>query len=231
MGFNSEDAEPASIVFDVEAVAIDGAAEYLEPCSAPANFKDEAKIAAYIEQAQQSALERAALDVDLARVVALGVLGDTDAEPVVRLAHTEADEADLLRWFWKFLTQPAYLCRPTLIGYNCIGYDLPLLLRRSLYLGVPSPRLQMGKYRHDGIDDLMLSLSFDGNLKYRGLAFYCKRFGIDVPDETSGKDIAGFVAAGDWAAVERHCACDVRKTAALAQRVGVFTPRVERVAR
>jgi hypothetical protein len=59
----------------------------------------------------------------------------------------------------------------------------------------------------------------------RGLAFYCKRFGIEVADDTAGKDIAALVAAEEWAKVEAHCTADVLKTAKLAQRVGVFQPR------
>lgn len=222
MGFNNEHAEPSSLVFDVEAYAIDGAGDYLEPASAPGNYKDPDKIAAYIEQANREALGKAALDIDLGRIVALGSMSDTDTEPSVWLARDEADEREALLWFWNRVTM-AGTFRPTLIGFNCMGYDLPLMLRRSLYLGVSAPPFQMGKYRHGGIEDLMLLLSFDGAVKYRGLSFYCKRFGLDVPcDDSTGKDIAALVAAGEWAGVEAHCRADVLKTAALARRIGVL---------
>jgi predicted PolB exonuclease-like 3'-5' exonuclease len=221
MGFNSDNAAPASIVFDVEAVAIDGAGNYLEPVAAPGNYKDPEKIAAYCEQAQREALNRAALDIDLGRIVALGTMGDGESEPTVNLARDEDDERDILIEFWATVTAPGF-SRPTLIGFNCLGYDLPLMLRRSLYLDVKTPRFQMGKYRHDGIEDLMLSLSFDGAVKYRGLSFYAKRFGLDVEDDTTGKDIAALHAAGDWEGIKAHCAADVRKTAMLARRVGVL---------
>lgn len=210
-----------ALVFDCEAVAIDGAGTYLEPASAPSNYKDEAKIAAFIEQANREALNKAGLDIDLARIVALGFMGGSGIEPIVNLSRDEQDERDILTEFWS-LVAPKAAPRPTLIGFNCIGYDLPLLLRRSLYLGVTAPRLQMGKYRHDGIEDVMLSLSFDGAMKYRGLAFFCKRFGIDVPDETTGKDIAALVAAADWQGVTGHCRADVLRTALLARRVGLL---------
>jgi hypothetical protein len=226
MGFNNDYAIPSAIVFDCETVAIDGAGMYLETASAPANYKDEAKIAAYVEQANREALNRAALDIDLGRIVALGSL-QNDSDPIVALARDEQDEADILRAFWSRVTRENTYSRPTLIGFNCLGYDLPLMLRRSLYLGVPAPRFQMGKYRHDGIEDLMLSLSFDGAVKYRGLSFYCKRFALDVSDETSGSDIAAMHAAGDWDGIANHCRADVLKTAALARRVGVLGPVAE----
>lgn len=210
-----------TIVFDCEAVAIDDAGNYLEPVSAPSNYKDEAKIAAYCEQAQREALAKAALDVDLGRIVALGTLQDGN-DPIVNIARDEQDETDILSEFWSRVTAQSTYSRPTLVGFNCLGYDLPLMLRRSLYLGVKTPRFQMGKYRHDGIEDLMLSLSFDGAVKYRGLSFYCRRFGLDIPDESSGKDIAALHAAGDWVEIAKHCRCDVLKTAALARRIGVL---------
>lgn len=210
-----------TIVFDCEAVAIDDAGNYLEPVSAPSNYKDEAKIAAYCEQAQREALAKAALDVDLGRIVALGSIQHGN-DPTVALARDEQDETDILSEFWSRVTAQSTYSRPTLVGFNCLGYDLPLMLRRSLYLGVKAPRFQMGKYRHDGIEDLMLSLSFDGAVKYRGLSFYCRRFGIDIPDETSGKDIATLHAAGDWDGIAAHCRADVLKTAALARRIGVL---------
>lgn len=226
MGYNNENSTSTSIVFDCETVAIDGAGAYLEPVSAPANYKDEAKIAAYCEQAQKDALGKAALDIDLGRIVALGSTHGAE-DVIVALARDEQDEADILRAFWSRVSSESTYNRPTLIGFNCLGYDLPLMLRRSMYLGVKAPRFQMGKYRHDGIEDLMLHLSFDGMVKYRGLSFYCKRFGLEVPDETSGSDIAALHAAGDWDGIANHCRADVLKTAALARRVGVLGPVTE----
>ena len=40
---------------------------------APANYKDAAKIAAYIADKKQTAIERMALDVDFAQINAVGV--------------------------------------------------------------------------------------------------------------------------------------------------------------
>jgi hypothetical protein len=206
-----------TLVFDVESYPIDGAADFIEPAVAPANYKDPAVIASYIAKANAEAVAKAALDVDLARIVAIGWTAGDDIA-IASTAQTESDERELLTAFWKRITQP-----PTLIGFNCLAFDLPLILRRSLYLGVPTPRLQMGKYRHDGIIDLMLSLSFDGALRYRSLAFYVKRFDLDVPpNPCNGSEIGMLVAAGKWDEVAEHCRCDVAATVALARRMGVL---------
>jgi hypothetical protein len=82
----------------------------------------------------------------------------------------------------------------------------------------------VGKYRHPEIDDLMLLLSFDGALKFRGLDFYAKRFGITVPDAHRGQDVAALMAAGNIEAVQAHCLADLRKIRQLAERMGIVQP-------
>jgi hypothetical protein len=215
MGYENEDANP--VVFDIETAPIDDAVDYLEPASAPANYKDPEKIAAYVAEAQQKALDKAALDLDLCRIVAIGFhLGFTDAEPAVFLGQDEAEERRSLELFWQTVGD-----RP-LLGFNCLSFDIPVLLRRSLYLGVQARPFLLGKYKHPGIVDVMQHLSFDGLLPSRSLRFYVKRFGLDVPaDDTSGADIGRIVAAGDWAAVAHHCRVDVFQTRALAKRIGL----------
>ena len=210
------------LVFDVESVAIANATEYLEPATAPSNYKSEAAIASYVAKANAEQLAKAALDVDLARIVCVGFSdGNTT---LVAVCKDEDDEASALTAFWRKVAVPASISdRPTLVGFNCVGFDLPLMLRRSLYLGVKAPRLQVGKYRHDGIEDLMLTLSFDGALRYRGLDFWRRRLALDVPpDPHTGGNIAGLVADGNWSAVADHCRSDVNTTAALARRMGVL---------
>ena len=219
MGYDSEQAYP--IVFDLETVAIDGAADYLEPPSAPSNYRDPEKIAAYLAEAQQKALDKAALDLDLCRIVALGYDTSTPTatlDPVVAtMPLGEAEERAELRAFWAAVGD-----RP-LLGFNCLQFDIPVLLRRSLYLGVAPRPFLLGKYKHPGILDLMQHLSFDGLVPYRSLSFYCRRIGLDVPaDATSGADIARLVAVNDWDAVREHCRIDVLKTRALAEWAGLM---------
>lgn len=220
MGFNNEGSERGALVFDLEAAPIDGAEAYLEKPEAPSNYSKPDAIARYIEKATAEQLAKCALDVDLARIVAIGVLGEGDDSPTVWLCKTEQAERAALQWFWGLISPYPY---PRLVGFNLCGYDLPMLYRRSLYLKVKAPPIQFSKYRHPTIDDLMLTLSFDGVLKYRGLSFYAKRFGIDVPDTMTGADIAQAVRESNWDAIDAHVTADVLKTAALAERLGCFS--------
>ena len=219
MSYNNESASP--MIFDLETVAIPDAAEYVEPATAPANYKDQAKIDAYVAEATAKILDKAALDLDLCRIVAMGWDESTATSQLDPTVYTmplgEPEERAMLRHFWQRAGD-----RP-LLGFNVVAFDLPVLLRRSLYLGVPTPPYTLSKYKHPQIIDLMQILSFDGLLPYRSLSFYAKRFGLDVPaDDTTGADIARLVAAGDWDAVAAHCQTDVIKTRALARRIGVL---------
>lgn len=215
MGMNNEGA--MRYVVDIETVPIPNAAEFLDlsDISAPSNWKDEEKIRAYCQEKQADMVAKAALDLDLCQIVAMGWQREDWSEPEVYTTQTRTSEAEILTAFWHELDD-----RVT-VGYNSLGFDLPVLLRRSLYLGVPAPRLSLNKYRTSHLD-LQQILSHEGTKPYRSLNWYCKRWGITVPDDTAGKDIGRLVAEGDWEAVRAHCRADVLKTKALAERVGVL---------
>ena len=211
------------IILDLESHAIPDAATYLtEPVDAPSNWKDPEKIAQYIKDAKQAQLDKAALDIDLARIVCLGVQ-EVDGQSDTTTIQTEMKERAMLDLFFKsFFTSHNTADWPILVTFNGLGFDLPLLLRRALYLGVKAPQIQIDKFKHPHVIDLMDLLSYSGKMKPHSLSFYCQRFGIPVNDENSGKDIAALIAADNWAAVEAHCASDVQATYALAKRMGVI---------
>jgi hypothetical protein len=225
-------------VLDLESHAIPDAATYLtEPVDAPSNYKDPAKIEAWIAEAKQAQLDKAALDIDLARIVCLGTLqpgggmyagpplGHSD-QPYPVLLSSLKDETQEMTVLGQFFSQHFSSHNtadwPILVTFNGMGFDVPLLLRRALYLGVKAPAIQIDRYKHPHVIDLMALLNLDGRLKSHSLRFYANRFGIPVDDESTGADIGSLVEAGDWAAVEQHCAADVHTTYALAKRMGVL---------
>ena len=201
-------------VFDIETVSLAEAETYLPPPKARANLKDPVKIKADLREKTAANLERAALDPDLCRIVAAAWECDGQAESAV--CEDAAQERELLERFW---TQGR---GATLVGFNCLGFDLPVLLRRSLYLEVKAPSFSLNKYRPGSIVDLMQVLAYQGTLTYRSLGFYCTRFGVEVDDAVTGADIGALVAAGEWSQVHDHVRADVAKTTALARRIGVL---------
>ncbi len=214
-----------SLVFDIETAALPNAAEYLDGFEPPSNYRDPTKIAAYTAVKRQEQLDKAALDPDLCRVVAIGAW-DGQSEPYI--GTTERDsEAVVIENFWRTMNGIGWHLGKGqvhhLIGYNCLSFDLPVLIRRSQYLGIPVPKLDLSKYRsQEHVTDLMQVLSFQGVQKYRSLNWYAKRFGIDVVDPLTGAQIAQSVRCGLWHEVEAHLAADLKKTAMLASRLGLF---------
>ena len=53
----------------------------------------------------------------------------------------EREETYSLRYLWKRATPST-----TFVTFNGLDFDLPLVLRRSLYLQVPAPEILLGKY-------------------------------------------------------------------------------------
>lgn len=209
----------ARLIVDIEAVGVDNAADFLEPISAPSNYKDPIAIEKYVAEATAKAIDRCGLDPDLCRIVALGYAYESGGE-YVSICRTEAEEATALRVFW---CDAGAL---TIVSFNGFGYDLPVLMRRSQYLGVDHPALSLDRYRSPHVD-LMQRLTWNGVIKAHGLKFYASRFGLPVEDDVHGSQIAALVRAGDWAGVESHCRSDLKLTRFLAQKLKLIPSAVE----
>lgn len=214
MGFNNENGR--RLVFDLETAPLPEAADYLEPPEAPANYKDPVKIKAYIDDKSAEQVGRCSLDPDLCRIVAISTWAEEDSSPYVH--HTGEDsEHEIVEWFWEQAKNHH------LVGFNVLAFDLPVLLRRSLYLELKAPQIQIDKYRHPEVTDLQMVLSFNGALRLRGLSFYAKRFGFEVEDGITGAEIAKAVEEDRWDDIAGHAMADVKKTALLAARCGYFS--------
>jgi predicted PolB exonuclease-like 3'-5' exonuclease len=212
------------LCLDVETVAIPDVETYIEPVSAPSNYKDPEKIAQYILEARNAAAVKASLDVDLARIVALGYRREDGSIDVLRCPD-EREERFALGVLWE---QHRRHPGAKWLTYNGLEFDLPLVLRRSLYLEIPAPEIQVDKYRHPQVLDLMSILSMQGKLRWHSMGFYAARFGLPVEPDITGAEIAERFLAGDWDAIEKHCRYDVETTWRLAQRIGVVPSVTEK---
>jgi len=200
------------LIFDIETSALPDAADYIEIGDPPGNYKNPEAIAKWQSEERAKQLQRAALDVDLCRVVAIAT------PEASMIAAGGQSESDIIGNFWWHANHDGRV----LGGFNVLSFDLPVLYRRSLYLGIKPPELQREKYKHRDVIDLADILSESGRLRLRSLDFYCRRFGIDIPAVGKGEDVPGWVEAGAWDKVEQHVRADVARTAALAKRMGVL---------
>ena len=196
------------VFFDIETAPLREVKNYADwDKEPPKNYKKEESIVAWRKSAVAKQLEKAALDPDLCRVVAIG-WWKQDGEPQSITARTTCEEQDAIRTFWNAVGNGC------VVGYNCIAFDLPVLLRRSMYLGIRKevPDFYLNKYRpSSNIVDVMIRLSMDGLLSYRSLNWYARRCGLTsgLPI-VSGKDIPMLVDADRWDLVQQHVEEDVR---------------------
>jgi len=208
------------VCVDIETSAVEDVGEYLElgDIKVPSNYKDPEKIEFYKASKLAEKIDKAAVEPDLCRIVAIGAQSSTSDIPFVQTAPDETSERAMIASWWD------YAGDQILMGYNALDFDVPVLLRRSLYLGVHAPQVEVSRFRHPRVVDLLQILSMDGKLTWRSLDWYCcRRFRLDVPeDEISGADIPGLVEAGEWVQVKDHVVADVKKTVALAIRLGVW---------
>ena len=207
------------VVFDIETCGIEDVRAYIETPAAPANYKDPEKIQVYIDEKTEELILRAALDPDLARIVCL--CAQAGNEQLAVTAKNEDEERVLLTAFWQLVG--AGPDQAPLVGFGILGYDLRVLLRRSLYLGVSAPPIMIDRFKHPGVVDLIDELSFHGAEKFHSLDFYVKRFNLGpFPDDIKGSSVPALIAVGAWPEVLRHCEIDVAKIVALARRMGVL---------
>lgn len=209
----------AYLVVDIETCAHPDAASWLEPVVPAGNLKDPVKIAASIAERTAERDDKLGLDPDLCRIVALGYHVIGHAEPECLLFSTEQEEQIGLGMFWS-----AYTTGTKLVTFYGHAFDLPVLVRRSLYLGVKHPEINLDRFKSPHID-LWQKLAVGYPPKAHSLAFYAKRFGFTTLDKVNGSDIAGLVKDGSkeaWDAIEAHCLSDVGLAHALANKLGVL---------
>jgi len=135
------------IVFDIETGPLPTAEleDRIPKFEAPANYKDEQKIAAYITQKRLDWIERAALDATTGKILAIGILDCREAG-VEKITTLAGDEADIISAFSSIVMACGGSGWP-LIGWNIFGFDLPFILRRSWILRVALPQwIRSGRY-------------------------------------------------------------------------------------
>jgi hypothetical protein len=120
-------------VIDLETAGRPDAAQYLPEVTAPSNYKDVAKIEAYLAEKRAAQLEAAALSAETARILCVGILRN-GSEP--QFVHDD-QEAKLLRKTWLELeTREA---DEIFVTFNGARFDWPMLARRCYALAVPVP--------------------------------------------------------------------------------------------
>lgn len=143
------------------------------------------------------------------------------------------DERRLLEQFWRFFAQ-----HPTrVVGWNTRGFDLPVLLQRSLLHGLSAAPWFRAGSRHEGYTyryadrwhaDLMDQLADYGACTKLGLDEAARACGLPGKGGGHGSEVEGMVAAGEVEAVRRYCEGDTLNLYGLYLRHGLLTGRTSR---
>lgn len=168
-----------AIIFDIETgpLPVGTLADQMPEFTAPGNWKDEEKIAKNIAEQEAKWFEKAALKAETGEVLAIGFGGVSDGEAVSWIIDQhQKSEKELLVEFWDTVTQHRI---KAWVGFNIFNFDLPFLLRRSLFHGVtPGVPVRSNRYWDSRFIDLMQlwqfgnreqTISLDRLAKYLGL--------------------------------------------------------------
>lgn len=201
------------LILDIETAGRADSAEFLPPIEAPSNYKDAAKIEAYLTERRAKQLEAAALSAETGRVLAVGLLRDGHNPQVIH----DDNETALLRQTWIELGNRAG--DATLVTFCGHRFDLPYLARRSFALGVTIPAWfpKDGRFRPPLYCDLAELWQCGDRAETISLDRLAKLCGL--PGKTgSGADFA-MLWQSDRTAALAYLGNDLRLTLALWQRM------------
>lgn len=205
------------LILDLATAAVSNAAEFITPASereAPSNYSKPKAIADWQAKAFQADLDKAALDLDLARITGIGLSsGEVHG---TSLCRTEREEYDLL----DTLAGRIQADQPMLVSYNGLGFDWPLMMRRARYLGVKFPAINCDRYKSPHCD-LLAKLSLHDPSRRKALGWYVRRLGwTDLVKPLTGAEEAQVPVTGRWDDLRTSLAHDVEATYRLAQWLG-----------
>ncbi len=208
------------LILDLATAPIDDVDSYIETPTAPSNYKDPAKIDAYIAEERASRIQKAGLDIDLCRITGAGWKFTVNNLEEVFVAHTEDEELDILHRLGQII---AYSNQDgtRLIGFNSLRFDWPLIMRRCAYLKLPIPVINTDRYRSEHVD-LYDRLTYHGTVGGHGLGWYAKRLSLGLVKPLSGAAEAHVLVTGEWEALEASIRHDVAATEAVAKWLGIL---------
>lgn len=158
------------------------------------------------------------------RLKRLGVI-----DPEGRQGTPDEVERHLLEDFSRFVGR----ARPMLVTYNGRGFDLPVIVMRSLCHGISlgwyyRERNVRYRYSEEGHLDLCDWLAEHGATRSGSLDAIARLIGLPGKVGIDGSQVEGLYKAGQLAEVQRYCLADVAQTAFLFLRFrllqGVMRP-------
>lgn len=192
------------------------AQDEISAVKAPANYKDEAKIAEYltnkyaeINAGIEEKWRRTALDGAYGSICMIGYAIDDKEPQAVWYDYKQPEfERHILE---NFFADIGDACFHKVIGHNLIDFDLRFIWQRSVILGIKPPALPFNAKPWDGsVFDTMVAWA---GLKNRvSLDKLSDVFGLERKGDIDGSKVWDAVQAGEMAKLEEYCKADVERT-------------------
>jgi DNA polymerase elongation subunit (family B) len=199
------------VYLDIETIPtqIPAMQQYLmDGVKAPANYKDEEKIAAYIEEAKEDVLNKNSFDGSSNHIITIACAVN-DGDPVSVHARQIEDEYQVIEHFYRYLeSQFNSHDRVVFVGHNIMAFDLKVIRQRSKIFGLHCDlRIPFNtKPWDDNPYDTMLQWDLKNYIKLDKLAL---AFGIEQKKLMSGADVYPMWQAGNHDVIEAYCRQDV----------------------
>jgi DNA polymerase elongation subunit (family B) len=139
------------------------------------------------------------------------------------------DEGGMLADFAEFMAK----WEPTIVTWTGRGFDLPVLMLRSLRYGVSAPwyyRKRDYRYRYstDGHLDLCDELADHGATRMTSLHGAARLIGLPGKDGVDGSQVEAMYRTGQIEALRGYCLSDVAQTAFLFLRYRLLSGALDR---
>lgn len=220
---------------DIIAADIDAKhADALASIRAPSNYKDEAKIAEYIERAKHELGEQRAEDYgDAVRDTSLdGAYGEVycigfavdgfEPEVFSRAAdfkNAASERVVLSRFFDSISARISAGRQPIIIGHTVVSFDLRFLWQRAMVNGARPPTWLPRDPKPWGDEVFDTMVAWAGPRDRVKLDKLCAAFDLPGKGGFSGKDVWPAVQRGEHDRVAGYCKNDVSITRAIHRRM------------
>ena len=139
------------------------------------------------------------------------------------------DEGGMLADFAEFMAK----WKPTIVSWNGRGFDLPVLMLRSLRYGVSAPwyyqnRDYRYRYSSEGHLDLCDVLADHGATRMTSLHGAARLIGLPGKDGVDGSQVEAMYRTGQIDALRGYCLSDVAQTAFLFLRYRLLSGLLDR---
>lgn len=171
-------------------------------------IKDQREAKNAAENAKNARIKLLSVTPLYCRIVAIGVQAGCHTDPPeAMLCPNVEDERKAIERFWAMVEKSG-----PLTGFNVHNFDVPVILTRSMLLGIAPPKvLNRNRYNSRDILDLMIEIYGSQPPKGFGLKQTCRLLGI-TPDaeDVDGSCVNDLVEAGRWDEIAEYVRSDVR---------------------